>query len=197
MEKIFRLRYGSAALEIEGRATNEADIPLHAMWGQHIVYGRPFLRPGQRIKLPDGVRVIPHDVAINPAGRRVRAGGPWEWPVVPRDDGGETDLSVVPEPGGPSEIVYLTGFTEGWYEISGNIGMRVEWDADVLPYLWMWQELGASEGYPWWGRVYTIGLEPFSSMPTNGLAAAVENGTALLLEPHETKVLKLRAEVLP
>ncbi|MFF4620812.1 DUF4432 family protein [Nonomuraea jabiensis] len=196
MEKTFRLRSGTAALEIEGRATNEADLPLHAMWGQHIVYGLPFLRPGARIRLPEGVKVISHQSAINPAGRRVRAGGPWEWPVVPADGGGETDLSVVQEPGSPSDIVYLTGFDEGWYEISGDIGMRVEWDATLLPYLWMWQELGASTDYPWWGRAYTLGLEPFSSMPTDGLAAAVDNGTALVLGPHETKVLRLRAEVL-
>lgn len=196
MEKVFRLRSGTAALEIEGRAANEAGIPLHAMWGQHIVYGRPFLRPGARIRLPEGVRVIPHATRINPAGRRVRAGGPWQWPKVPDDHGGETDLSVVQEPGSPSDIVYLTGFDEGWYEISGDIGMRVEWDASLLPYLWMWQELGASTGYPWWGRAYTVGLEPFSSMPTDGLAAAVANGTALALEPGETKVLRMRAEVL-
>nr|WP_236667172.1 hypothetical protein [Nonomuraea sp. K271] len=60
----------------------------------------------------------------------------------------------------------------------------------------MWQELGASTDHPWWGRAYTVGLEPFSSMPTDGLAAAVANGTALTLDPHETKELRLRAEVL-
>ncbi|MFG1704835.1 DUF4432 family protein [Nonomuraea sp. M3C6] len=196
MEKVFRVRSGTAALEIEGRATNESGLRLPAMWGQHIVYGRPFLRPGARIRLPEGVTVIPHASAINPDGRRVEAGGPWEWPRVPAAQGGETDLSVVQEPGSPSDIVYLTGFNEGWYEISGDIGMRVEWDATLLPYLWMWQELGASTGYPWWGRVYTVGLEPFSSMPTDGLAAAVANGTALILDPHETKVLRLRAEVV-
>jgi hypothetical protein len=199
MEKVFRLRLGTAALEIEGRATNESGLRLHAMWGQHIVYGPPFLRPGARIRLPAGVTVIPHESAINPPERRVRAGGPWTWPTVPTHESGagETDLSVVPGPGAPSDIVYLTGFgDEGWYEISGDIGMRVEWDATVLPYLWMWQELGASTGYPWWGRAYTVGLEPFAGMPTDGLAAAVANGTALVLDPYETKVLRVRAEVL-
>ncbi|NJP98297.1 DUF4432 family protein [Nonomuraea sp. FMUSA5-5] len=195
MERVVRLRSGTAVLEVEGRATNESGLRLHAMWGQHIVYGRPFLRPGARIRLPEGVTVIPHESAINPPERRVRAGG--TWPVVPAHGGGETDLSVVPEPGSPSDIVYLTGFgDEGWYEISGNIGMRVAWDATVLPYLWMWQELGASTGYPWWGRAYTVGLEPFAGMPTDGLAAAVANGTALVLDPYETKVLRWRAEVL-
>ncbi|MEV0145486.1 MULTISPECIES: DUF4432 family protein [unclassified Nonomuraea] len=196
VEKTFRLRAGTAALEVEGRVTNESEVELHAMWGQHIVYGRPFLRPGARIRLPDGVTVIPHDSAINPLGRRVKAGGPWTWPVVPADGGGETDLSVVPERGAPSDIVYLTGFAEGWYEISGEVGLRVEWDAEVLPYLWMWQEVGASAGYPWWGRAYTVGLEPFAGMPTDGLERAVANGTALTLGPREMRTLTMRVEVL-
>ncbi|MEV4565210.1 DUF4432 family protein [Nonomuraea sp. NPDC049419] len=196
MEKVLRLRSGTAALEIEARATNESGLPLHAMWGQHIVYGLPFLRPGGRIRLPDGVTVIPHETPIAPGGRRVKAGGPWRWPVVPADGGGEVDLSVVPERGEPSDIVYLTGFDEGWYEITGAVGFRVEWDATLLPYLWMWQELGATTGYPWWGQAYTVGLEPFAGMPTDGLAAAVDNGTAMELGPYETKVLKMRAEVV-
>ncbi|NRQ36446.1 DUF4432 family protein [Nonomuraea sp. NN258] len=196
VDKTFRLAAGAPALEIESSATNESGLELHAMWGQHLVYGRPFLRPGATIRLPAGVTVIPHESAINPAGRRVAPGGPWTWPVVPAAGGGETDLSVVPEPGTPSDIVYLTGFSTGWYEISAEIGMRVEWDASVQPFLWLWHELGASTGYPWWGRVYTVGMEPFAGMPTDGLAAAVAGGTALALGPHETRTTRLRAEVL-
>lgn len=196
VERTFTLVSGSAALEIEGRVTNESGVELHAMWGHHLVYGRPFLKAGHRIRVPDGVVVVPHHSAIEPGGRRVAEGGPWEWPSVPAHGGGTTDLSIVQEPGSPSDVMYLTGFSEGWYEISGDIGMRVEWDASVLPYLWLWQEFGASAGYPWWGRAYVLGLEPFSSMPTDGLASAVANGTALTLGPHETKVSSMRAEVL-
>ncbi|MCG5218806.1 DUF4432 family protein [Streptosporangium soli] len=196
LEKTFRMVSGSPSVEIEGRVTNESGVALHAMWGHHIVFGAPFLRPGSRIRLPEGISVIPHPTAIHPAGRRVLAGGPWTWPAVPAPGGGSTDLSVVPD-GGPSDIVYLTGFTDGWYEVAGEtLGLRVAWDANVLPYLWMWQELGATEDYPWWGRARTIGLEPFSSMPTDGLSAAVDNGTAMLLEPYETRALSLRAEVV-
>ncbi|MFI6324557.1 DUF4432 family protein [Nonomuraea sp. NPDC050556] len=186
LEKTFTLAKGSKALEVRSEARNASDQELHAMWGQHIVFGPPFLKPGRRIRLPDGIKVIPHPEAINPTGRLIEAGGPYAWPT-------DVDLSVIPEPGGPSEIVYLTGFEEGWYEIDG---FRVEWDASLMPYLWMWQELGASTGYPWWGQAYVVGLEPFSSMPTDGLAAAVDNGTALTLGPGETKVLRMRAEVL-
>ena len=58
-----------------------------------------------------------------------------------------------------------------------------------------WQEYGASGFYPWYGRHYNIGLEPFSSFPTNGLKEAVENGTALILGARERRRFSLRAEV--
>lgn len=60
----------------------------------------------------------------------------------------------------------------------------------------MWGEFGAWKDYPWWGEAYVLGLEPFSSHPTNGLASAVDNGSALTLAGGESRTLRLRAEVL-
>jgi hypothetical protein len=77
-----------------------------------------------------------------------------------------------------------------------GVRFRVEWDAATMPYLWYWQEYGASEGYPWYGRHYNIGLEPFSSYPTNGLAEAVENGSALTFGPREKRHFWLRAGIV-
>ncbi len=112
---------------------------------------------------------------------------------MPAPDGGTTDLSVVPAPGSPSDIAYLSGFGDnGWYELrSGDdgAGVQVAWDATVLPYLWLWHELGATADWPWWGRAYVVGLEPFAGYPTDGLAAAVANGSALTLEPHGARHL--------
>jgi hypothetical protein len=192
LTKTLRLR--ADAVEVDEELVNEAPVPVETMWGHHITFGAPLLTPGQRIRLPDGVSVIPHPTPIHPSGRRrVAPGGPYPWPVVPSPDGGEVDLSVVPERGEPSDIVYLTGFDElGCYEVAG---LRVEWDATVLPYLWLWQELGATTDYPWWGRAYVVGLEPFSSYPTDGLAAAVANGTALRLAGGARRTLRLAARV--
>jgi hypothetical protein len=191
LSKVLRLRAGSTRLEVEEVLTNAAPVPTHAVWGQHLAFGRPFLQPGSRLRLPDGVRVQPHVGPINPPRRRVAGGGPYGWPVVPAPDGGETDLSVIPSPGGPSDIVYLSGFTTGWYGLHRPDGaaVRVEWDASVLPYLWLWHELGDSTRYPWWGRAYVVGIEPFSSYPTDGLAKAVGNGSALALAAFEQRRL--------
>lgn len=200
IEKTLRLTAGDPVLEIEQQITNESDVTLRAMWGHHLAFGRPFLAPGDRIDLPNGLKVIPHGEPIGPSGRRIR---PKEdrWPLVTAADGADLDLRLLPAPGSPSELVYLTGFgNEGSYRLRSaqhRLAFGLRWDATVLPYCWFWQEFGAITGYPWYGRHYNVGLEPFSSYPTNGLADAVANDTAMSLAPRERRALWLRAEVGP
>lgn len=201
IEKTLRLAARVPGFRVEERLSNTGAVPVRAMWGHHITFGPPFLRPGCRIRLPEGVQVLPHGEAIAPGGRRIANGDPFEWPNATSEDGSPLDLGIVPDRGAPSDIAYLTGFPDdrGWYEIEDpdtGVGSRIAWDTRQMPYLWYWQEFGATTGYPWYGRNYNIGLEPFSSYPTNGLAEAVENGTALTLDPGETRDYWLEMTVL-
>lgn len=189
LERRVSLARGEATLRVAERATNLSRQPLRAMWSQHICFGQPFLAPGSTIRLPDGVtgQVHPADDTFGP--RRLAAGTPFIWPTVPDAAGNPLDLRTVPPRDTPSDLVYLTGFPEptAWYEVRNPaqpVGVCVEWSRDTLPYLWYWQEFGGTTGYPWYGEVYTIGLEPNSSWPTNGLAEAVANDSALHLPPH-------------
>ncbi|MBA2443353.1 MAG: DUF4432 family protein [Rubrobacter sp.] len=198
LEKELSLRSGESSLRIEEVLVNESEASLHAMWGHHIAFGQPFLEEGCRIYLPEGTMVVPHSEPIHPAGRRVRGGRTYAWPFAEGYDGRHVDLSVLPERGEVSEMLYLTGLSEGWYEVENpekGLGLRVEWDVGQMPYLWFWQEYGASEFYPWYGRHYNIGLEPFSSFPTNGIREAVENGTALSIDPRERRRFSLMVSV--
>ncbi len=198
LEKELRLRSGESRLLVEETLTNESEMALRTMWGHHIAFGRPFLEEGCRIRLPEGATVIPHDEPTHPEGRRVKGGRNYVWPFAEGESGEEIDLSVLPERGTLGELLYLTDLAEGWYEVENpgkDLGLRVGWDLDQMPYLWFWQEYRASGFYPWYGRHYNIGLEPFSSFPTNGLREAVDNGTALSLGVREKRRFSLRAEV--
>ena len=199
LDKTLRLRSGESHLRVEETLKNESEVALHTMWGHHIACGRPFLEEGCRIRLPEGATVVPHEEPIHPEGRRVDDSRTYAWPIVEDQAGASVDLSVLPEAGTMSEMLYLKELSEGWYEVENPkkaLALRVEWDVEQMPYLWFWQEYGASGFYPWYGRHYNIGLEPFSSYPTNGIADAVRNGTAMLLGAREERRFSMRVEVL-
>ena len=83
---------------------------------------------------------------------------------------------------------YFTEMPEGWYGITNQkkgVGLGVRYPIEIFPYLWYWQSFGGGTGYPFWGRTYNIGLEPFSSYPNDGLVNAVNNGTAMRLSAGE------------
>ena len=154
----------------------------------------PFLQPGCVITLPPGARVTPHD---GMGFVHVRRGTTYDWPHVSLADGGELDLSIVPPHHSPSEMLYVTDLGAGWYEISNpekDFRVRISWDLELLPYLWLWGEYGSAVNYPFWGRYYTLGLEPMSSLPNLGLAEAASQGTALRFGPYESKRLHWSVE---
>jgi hypothetical protein len=201
ISKVVRLRSRAPGIEIEESLTNESPVPVDAMWGHHITFGKPFLVPGARIVVSDGLTALPHSVAVEHNDRRVSTTDAFAWPQGIGPPGDTVDFSILPEPNTASELFYLSGFpgNRAWYEIvrpDSPLGMRVEWDSATLPYLWYWQEFGATKGYPWYGRNYNIGLEPSSSYPTNGLPDAVANGSALTIAPGESRSLWLTAMVI-
>jgi hypothetical protein len=201
IEKVVRLRAGEAGPSIEETVTNESPVPFDYMWGHHITFGTPFLMPGARIALPDGLTATPHGTEVEATGRRVGSADPFAWPTGINAASESEDFSIVPDRNAPSELFYLSGFPDetAWYEITrpdSTLGIRVDWDAQALPYLWYWQEFGATKSYPWYGRNYNIGLEPSASYPTTGLPDAVANGSARTLAPGATQSLWLTATVI-
>ncbi len=199
--KTVRMTSGVPGIRFEETVVNPSAVPVDVMWGHHITFGRPFLVPGARISVPDGINALPHEGDAIPSDRRSGSTDPFAWPTGVNMKGEPEDFSIVPEPGTPGELFYLAGFEDGAgsYEITRpdeSLGMRVEWDAATLPYLWYWQEFGRTGGFPWYGKSYNIGLEPSSSYPTNGLPDAVANGTAIRLETGDRRSLWLQATVI-
>jgi hypothetical protein len=113
-----------------------------------------------------------------------------QWPIIKDRNGGDLDLRVMPPKSVPTmDNCYLKEFEEGWIGISSGrlgVGFGLAWDPQVFRYVWLWQALGGGIGYPWYGRTYNIGLEPWSSYPCRGLKEAVENRTALTLPPGKS-----------
>ena len=195
LRKVLHLRGEEATLRIDETLTNEAGEPVDLMWGHHPAVGAPFLSPSCRFYLPGGTVRAP---AI-PAFERQRAapGTTAPWPVIPGTDGADLDLSRMPPPEArTAEMLYVVGVPEGWYAIANDdlgAGFGLYWDVAIFPHLWYWQVARGAFGYPWYGRTYSMALEPWTSWPGEGLAGAVRQGTALHLDAGESRTTTLHA----
>jgi hypothetical protein len=197
LQKTLHLRGDAAVLEIEETLTNEADEPVETMWGHHPTVGAPFLSPACRFYLPGGEVRAPAEPAFE--RQRAAAGANGRWPIIHGTDGGVLDLSVMPAPEArTAEMLYITDLPEGWYAIANEqigAGFGLCWDVSVFPHLWYWQVARGAYGYPWYGRTYSMALEPWTSWPGEGLGAAVARGTALRLGAGQSRSATLHAMV--
>src|SRR5581483_1912853 len=94
---------------------------------------------------------------------------------------------------------YLAELRDGWYELHSQrlrFGVRWDWQVEIFPYVWLWQELRGSFGYPWYGRCYVMGVEPFTSIPGSGLNAAIEYGTAPTLAAGKSVHMNMLVEFI-
>ncbi len=64
-----------------------------------------------------------------------------------------------------------------WYTMvnpTRRLGMGVAWSPEVFRYLWLWQEVHATTGFPFYGQAYTVAAEPWSSYPGFGLVKVLD-----------------------
>jgi hypothetical protein len=182
-----RLKRDVAALFIDERLENEAPVEFAIMWGHHPSFAAPFLDETCVVRTKaTGIEVN----AFHPNGLWVPGHG-YKFPLAPNRRNGKLEdvTRVRPRTIGSADGMCFTGLEEGWFGVTSErlgLGIGMAWDAKLFPFLWMWQEYGGHNDYPWYGRTYNIALEPFTSWPPSGITTAIENGTALTLRPNET-----------
>jgi hypothetical protein len=185
LQKTLTLKSGVPALLIQEKVTNQGYEPVEFMWGHHPVVGAPFLDDGCRLYAPPCAVEVFH--AEDGPDHRMGLFQVGQWPVIKDRNGDPLDLSVMPSQGERTmDNCYLKDFQEGWvavYNPRQRLGLGLAWDPLVFRYTWIWQALGGGIGYPWYGRTYTIGLEPWTSYPCVGLQEAIVRGTAMTLAP--------------
>jgi hypothetical protein len=158
---------GSATPALAASAVRPGSVPAAAgdlMRGAERRYNAPLLTPGTQLKLPAGVKAVP----VQDYYHRPRAASAAStWPHMRAADGTTVDASVIPERGAPTRIAIVSGFTEGWYELTHASGRadRVMWDASKMPYLFVYGEFGGTDEEPFRDRFYTLALQPMSRNP--------------------------------
>ncbi len=181
---------GSSAFSIAEQITNWSRLPTALMWGHHPAYGAPFL--GKDTRLYTNARVIVADPTYDPPYNPLRPGDRSHWPLAVGKDGHMVDLSRMPGPADRRDMLaYLFDFDGSpWYALVNpekHIGLGMTWDSQVFKYLWLWQEVHATEGFPWYGEAYTVAVEPWSSYPGSGLVNVINTTqTQLVLAGGES-----------
>lgn len=187
----------SPLLTFEETLVNEGEEPVPYMWGHHPAFGPPLLSPDSVLELPPG----PFVVSANQKHGRYEPGAYETWPHTRDRKGGPLDASRVP----PKEAravdtlyVDLAGFERGYAALRNQalgLGVGLEWDARVFPYVWSWQAYGGAWGYPFYGRTYHVAIEPFNA-PIGSLEDAIRTGSGARLEPGAQISTTLRAGAL-
>jgi hypothetical protein len=168
-----------ATLRVDVRWEAEERRPLIAV--EHIALGLEVLDPEVWIELPDGAAYEMDERAGPP---RAPAGSP-RWPEV-RLAGGAIERADRWELADPrSRLVCVQDVDRGRARITNarsGAGVDVAWDAARLPHLWMWHEARRSDG-PWRSLTELLVIEPASVPHHQGLAAAIDHGQAVWVEP--------------
>lgn len=192
IERAMRVEAGQPVLHIRERITNQSREDLEAMWGHHPAFGAPFISGACRIDT--NARTVYADDVITSPLNPLAPGATYTWPHGERD-GIPVDLSHVAGPDDPPHetMAYLTDFDgdHAWYGITNTelgLGIGLVWPKAVFPCAWFWQEMHAGQGFPWYGEVYVIAIEPSSSWPGHGLSAVIEKTGTQVSIPAGTSI---------
>lgn len=181
LTRTYKLTPGKPIMNIKQSVKNESMLEVPFIWGEHPAFA---LTANSSIHMPPG----PLQVDDNEMGelQDVTPSSSGVWPNAQTKTGGMVDLSVVPS-SNIERLCYLHDRPEGWAAMEdGKYTFGISWDLTAFPHLWFWQENGGN-GFPFYGRATITAVEPASSWPSLGLAAAIEKGQAFWLKPGETR----------
>lgn len=178
-----------ARITVSDVLTNVGHAPLEVDYAHHPAFGGAFLDGPCTIET--GATRFVGDPA---GGSAVPPGVSVAWPNGIDIHGAHLDLADVPGPEARRDLFgYLAEFTTGFAALVNprlGLGVRLEWDAHVLPYAWLWQELNHSAGFPWYERARVVAIEP-ASVPTSG----EDRRSSVRLDPGAPKQIDLSLTV--
>lgn len=179
IDRRMRLLEDRAGLEITTTVTNTGvqDVPF--IWGHHPAFA---YTDDTVLHLPEG------RYEVEPSQRDDIATSSGVWPRARDDSGTEIDLSRIGAEAG-SRLIYRHGHSEGWAVLrqsNSSSHVAMSWDVDAYPAVWVWQNR-SHPGFPWFGRMQCLAVEPQRAWPMDGLAGARERGQDIVVSPGEER----------
>ena len=194
IEKVVSLTTGSPVLTVTDTLINQAEEEAEAQWGQHVALGEPFLTSKCRLDMAKANHFVPPE-----GGNRLLDGHEGSWPLAIDPHGAEVDMSSFPPKSDRvQDYSVFMNQQEGWYAVTNperGVGFGLTYPVETFKYLWYWQVFGGGYGYPWYGRTYNVGLEPFTSL-ANGVPEPGSNKrTSIVFKPGESKSATVKAVI--
>lgn len=196
LEKRLSLEEHSGVLTIKETLVNEGRERMAFMWGHHPAFGETFL--DEHCVIDTGARrvhVMPGDLFFDT--QRFKPGDEFAWPIGVGRNGERIDVSLVPPAtNGTADMLCMSDCEEGWFTITNQrlgLGFGLAWPKQVFRYIWFWQVCQGWYEYPLYGRSHVMALEPFTTNPKSGISGALEDGTAMYLDPGEQLSAEMKA----
>ncbi len=168
LRKKITLRGATGIIEIDETATNESNEDLPVLWGQHPALGGNFLDEHCKIDTLAGrvwSYVLPENAEMGQFDQNVEG----VWPMLKNKHGDMVDVSEIPAPSTrTADMLFIGDFKDGWISVTNRerkVGIAFLFDPEMHKVMWLWQMFGGGTGYPWYGRAYTMALEPFTGAP--------------------------------
>jgi len=164
-----KIRLANAIVEIAETLENETATDRPIAWTQHVTLGPPFLERGATQFRASATKSKVSETAFG-KDDYMKVGAQFDWPMVPRADGGSADLRVY------NNAAASGGFTthmmdphrETAYFLAWSPANRLAfgyvWRRADFPWLGIWEENHSRTGAPWNGRTLTRGME-FGASP--------------------------------
>lgn len=190
-ERTFVMRPGSHVVKVTEDVTNMLGVQRPFGRAQHVTLGDAFLRNGacKFAANADFGHTWPDDLRPERLPQFWQADTTFEYPSIPRNDGGEADdWRRYPRAQRNSDLCTLRirpGDKYGWMVAdqrhSREVGTAIvyAWERKEFPWLMTWEENRAREHKPWSGRTLTRGLEFSSYAFARGRRWNVEKGALL------------------
>jgi galactose mutarotase-like enzyme len=168
LERRMVMNAQSSCMRLIEKVTNLAGETMDFVWGHHPAYGAPFISEDARIHT--NAQTLFTDPGYDHEFCVVVPGQTTEWPYAKGKNGRNIDKRVItPQSQRNFFMGYLSNFAGApWYAVTNaalKVGIGVAWTPNAFRHLWLWQELNASQGFPFYQRSYTVALEPHSSYP--------------------------------
>lgn len=168
-ERRLRLRPDSRALHIAETVENLSGADRPIGWTQHVTLGPPFLERGATQFRASATRskVFEGDFG---AGGYMKTAAVFDWPHVPRADGGLADMRVSNEApvssGFSTHLMDPHQTTAFFAAFSPRLALALAyiWKRSDFPWLGIWEENHARTAPPWNGHTLTRGME-FGASP--------------------------------